>query len=89
MKLLSVIVLIGSVLLSGCATVQQGYAVGVEAADQLFAAARVAYCNAQTIGAVRRFYGRNTEGLSEYLRACGWDEESVEKFTEVKEYGSN
>jgi len=62
----------------GCSSIDRAYDRGVEAADYTLDAARVAYCDAATMGAVRREYGRDVAGLGDYLRACGWHEKQIE-----------
>ena len=70
-------VVVVATFFAGCASVQTAHQRGIDAADFGFDAARVAYCDAVTMGAVRRQFGRDIAGLGDYLRACGWYEEQV------------
>lgn len=64
------------VLLSGCANldaVKRGVAAyGASAADSALESAKWGNCEAATVGAVKRRYINDAEGLLHWQQYCGW-----------------
>ena len=79
-KLLAISMIGILTVLQGCTSLDAAGRTTAEAADKNFTIARWHYCEGQSIGAIKRNFGRNTEGLQNYLRGCGWFEEQVEIF---------
>lgn len=74
-------------LMVGCSNVPTLHDVSdsaEEAADTNFEVGFWRYCKAQSMAAVQRRFLRNTPGLVDYLRACGWEEEQVQTWQSVK-----
>lgn len=59
-------------LLGGCSSWGQVHADLKAKTDFSLDAAQVLYCDAPTLGALRREYAGNMEGLRNHLIACGW-----------------
>lgn len=70
-----------SAILSGCAVSldRVGYETA-EVADKNFTISEWHYCEAQTLGAVRRKFRRNLDGLENYLRGCYWTNQEIGAF---------
>lgn len=64
------------VLLSGCANidaVKKGVAMyGATAADSALESAKWGNCEAATVGAIKRRYANDAEGLFRWQQYCGW-----------------
>ena len=70
-----------ALLLGGCSNLQpildQTQREGIATADALLAAGRIAYCDAPTLGALRRHYGSDLAALRQHLLACGWTAQAL------------
>lgn len=71
-----------SLILSACAAqIQQADQAAQAAADSALVLGRIGYCDAPTLGALRRAYGPDLAGLRRHLLACGWTPEAAAAVT--------
>lgn len=73
-------------ILSGCTSIgqyaEQAHAQAQAAADATMELGRIGWCDAPTLGAMRRWYGADLSGFRQHLESCGWDAEHIKAVTQ-------